>query len=176
MTVRQAARVGPTIRVSTGVGSGRTRLTAFDAALTDAGVGNFNLVRLSSVIPPASTVLPVGGADQIRGDHGDLLYCVYAAAYCSTPHAEAWAGLAWSLAIDGSGRGLFVEHEGWSEQEVSGDLEHSLESLSERRGGGFRKAGQVLTSIRCNDVPVCAVAVASYRTSGWDLDSGGDRG
>jgi arginine decarboxylase len=162
---------GPTIRVSTGVGSGRTRLTAFDAALIDAGVGDFNLVRLSSVIPPASTVLTVPGTDQIRGDHGDLLYCVYAAAYCSTPHAEAWAGLGWSLATDGSGAGLFVEHEGWSEHEVSTDVENSLRSLSERRGSRYQKAGSVITSIRCIDQPVCGVAVASYRAVGWSSDA-----
>ena len=39
------------ITVRTGTGSGRTLLSAFDHALLDAGVANFNLVTLSSVIP-----------------------------------------------------------------------------------------------------------------------------
>jgi len=33
---------------------GRTRLTAFDRALLDAGVGNMNLIRVSSVLPPGA--------------------------------------------------------------------------------------------------------------------------
>lgn len=34
--------------------TGKTRLTAFDRALLDAGVGNLNLVRVSSVLPPGA--------------------------------------------------------------------------------------------------------------------------
>ena len=44
------------IRLSRATGTGPTALAAFDAALRGAGTANFNLVRLSSVIPPASTV------------------------------------------------------------------------------------------------------------------------
>ena len=78
-------RYGLTIRVSSGKGVGRTRLSAFDAALHAAGVGNFNLLRLSSVIPRGSEVTEVGGLQQLAGAHGDRLYCVYAEAYASTP-------------------------------------------------------------------------------------------
>ena len=41
-----------TIVLSTGLGVGPTALAAFDAALLDAGVANYNLICLSSVIPP----------------------------------------------------------------------------------------------------------------------------
>jgi len=34
--------------------TGRTRLTAFDRALLGAGVGNLNLVRVTSVLPPGA--------------------------------------------------------------------------------------------------------------------------
>ena len=40
------------IRLSSGRGEGPTPLAAFDAALLDAGVSNYNLLPLSSVIPP----------------------------------------------------------------------------------------------------------------------------
>ena len=36
-----------------GKGEGEKKLTAFDAALLDAGIGNMNLLRVSSVLPPA---------------------------------------------------------------------------------------------------------------------------
>ena len=38
-----------------GIGTGSTVLNAFDAALLSAGVGNFNLLRVSSILPPHST-------------------------------------------------------------------------------------------------------------------------
>ena len=156
-----------TIRVSRGTGSGQTRLAAFDAALRDAGVGNFNVVRLSSVIPAGSVVKEVGGSDQLVGRHGDILYCVYAEAYASTPHSEAWAGVAWSERDDGSGAGLFVEHAGMTQTQVETDLRLTLEDLSLGRGGHYRAAGSTLASAYCTFHPVCAVVVASYRTSSW---------
>jgi arginine decarboxylase len=156
-----------TIRVSTGTGTGRTTLAAFDAALVAAGVGDFNLVRLSSVVPPGSTILDVDGADQLVGEHGDALYCVYAEAHASLPGHEAWAGVAWSLRDDGSGAGLFVEHEGPSHEQVATDLIHSLEDLSATRGGVYHPAGRRITGITCESLPVSAVVVATFRRAGW---------
>jgi arginine decarboxylase len=156
-----------TIRVSAGRGTGRTRLAAFDAALRDAGVGDFNLIRLSSVIPPHSSVLEVEDREQVVGGHGDRLYCVYAEAYASNPHEQAWAGVAWSTRDDRSGAGLFVEHAGSSQQTVERDLQLSLDDLSQGRGGRFVHAGQKLTSIDCVDHPVCAVVIATYRSTPW---------
>jgi arginine decarboxylase len=42
------------IKISSGVGTGPTALGAFDAALRNAGIENYNLISLSSVIPPAA--------------------------------------------------------------------------------------------------------------------------
>ncbi|HTO01714.1 MAG TPA: pyruvoyl-dependent arginine decarboxylase, partial [Microthrixaceae bacterium] len=53
---QQAATNQLTINVSGSVGHGPTSLSAFDSALAGAGVSNFNLIRLSSVIPPNSIV------------------------------------------------------------------------------------------------------------------------
>jgi arginine decarboxylase len=157
-----------TIRVSTGVGTGRTTLSAFDAALAAAGVNDFNLIRLSSVVPPGSRILEVDGHEQLKGDHGDALYCVYAEAHASLPGHEAWAGVAWSRRVDGSGAGLFVEHEGPSHEQVATDLTHSLEDLSITRGGLYEPEGRRITGITCETLPVCALVVATYRRAGWE--------
>ncbi|WP_407319972.1 pyruvoyl-dependent arginine decarboxylase [Isoptericola halotolerans] len=157
-----------TIRVSTGTGTGRTTLAAFDAALVAAGVGDFNLVRLSSVIPPGSRVLEVDGPDQLPGEHGDALYCVYAEAHASLPGHEAWAGVGWSLHDDGSGAGLFVEHEGPSHEQVATDLVHSLEDLSAARGNAYHPEGRRIAGITCESLPVCAVVVSTFRRAGWE--------
>ncbi len=171
LTTRRAPAPVPDglrIRVSAGRGSGRTRLSAFDAALRDAGVADFNLVRLSSVIPAGSTVGEVGGQEQLVGEHGDRLYCVYADAYAEGAGQQAWAGVAWSERVDGSGAGLFVEHHAVSEEDLRRDLRHSLEDLAEGRGGLYRPAGQVLSSVTCEGQEHgCAVVVASYAVAGW---------
>lgn len=164
---QEQSSYAPTIRVSAGAGAGRTRLSAFDAALRAAGVADFNLVRLSSVIPPGCEVREVAADQQIVGRHGDRLYCVYAEAHAELPHHEAWAGIAWAVRDDGSGAGLFVEHEGPSKEQVSRDLTSSLDDLIEGRGGGYSPAGRSLASVTCETEPVCAVVIASYLAQGW---------
>lgn len=159
---------GLVIRVSSGVGEGRTQLAAFDAALRSAGVENFNLIRLSSVIPPGSDVLTCAPGAQLRGGFGDPLYCVYAAGWATKPGSQAWAGVGWSRHDDGSGAGLFVEHTGVSQEEVRRRLAETLDDMAAGRGGRFAYDDEVLSNISCTGRPACAVVVASYRTVGWD--------
>jgi arginine decarboxylase len=147
---------------------GPTRLAAFDAALFDAGVAGYNIVRLSSVIPAHAEVREVAGADQMTGVPGDVAYCVYAAAYASTPGEEAWAGVAWAVSNNGSGVGLFVEHTASSELMLRHDLRLTIEAMAKTRENQHRFAGQTVSSAVCVDRPVCAVVVATYGNAGWN--------
>jgi arginine decarboxylase len=156
-----------TIRVSRGAGTGRTPLSAFDAALRAAGVANFNLVRLSSVIPPGSTVARVTGRGQLRGRWGDRLYCVYADQRATVPGEEAWAGIGWRMRADGSRAGLFVEHETPSRPALEAAIAASLEDLAAGRPEEFGPVHSVLASAVCTDQPVCALVVASYQAVSW---------
>lgn len=158
---------GLMIRVSRGYGQASTRLAAFDEALRAAGVADFNLIRLSSVIPPGSTVTVTGPQDQLVGGFGDALYCVYAAATASEPGAEACAGVGWARRQDGSGAGLFAEHSGSSEEEVRGLLRSTLGDMSANRGGNFSYEADLISQVRCECDPVSAVVVATYRAAGW---------
>jgi arginine decarboxylase len=162
-----AVRTHLEIRVSRGAGTGPTQLAAFDAALHAAGVAGYNIIRLSSVIPPHAVVRDVTGEELIEPAQGDVAYCVYAAAYASTPGEQAWAGMAWAAHRDGSGAGLFVEHTAASEFMVRRDLDATLETMSLSRGHSYRPAGQILCSAICVDHPVCAIVVATYGTAGW---------
>jgi arginine decarboxylase len=45
--------------ISRGVGESNEGLPSFDKALLEAGVGNYNLVRLSSILPASCVRLPV---------------------------------------------------------------------------------------------------------------------
>ena len=44
------------IKITSAVGSGPTTLAAFDAALQKAGIENYNLIPLSSVIPTGAAL------------------------------------------------------------------------------------------------------------------------
>jgi len=157
---------GLDITVRTGSGTARTMLAAFDNALLAAGVANFNLIALSSVIPPRSRVRTVDMT--LPGGHGDRLYCVLSAAYADQPGQVAWAGLGWST--DATTGGLFVEHHGDSEESLRELIDLSLCDMNESRGGGYGNVQKVLSSAECIDRPVCALAIAAYRISPWFSD------
>jgi len=161
---RDAVRVLP-ISIRTAAGRGRTMMSAFDDALLGAGVANFNLIRLSSVIPQPSVIS--FNTEPLRGDHGDRLYCVYAAAHAERHGETAWAGIGWVR--DASGRGLFVEHSADSEQALLDLIQLSLEDMSERRGGGYADLRHATVSAHNEEQPACALALASYEVAGWEL-------
>ena len=84
------------IQITSGTGLGPTKLAAFDAALTASGTANYNLIRLSSIIPPNSQVEALTGpVSKSLGSWGDRLYVVMADMRVDTPNVEAWAGIGW---------------------------------------------------------------------------------
>lgn len=157
------------IYVSSGIGTGTTTLSAFDHALAIAGVNNFNLLRLSSVIPPNSEIVELEGqAPKFEGSvWGDRLYTVYAEMRVDTPGQEAWAGVGWVQFGDDK-RGLFVEHEGHYEQDVRSDIEKTLNGLLKNRNNTDNpEIKMCVVGAKCQDQPVCALVVAAYKTEGW---------
>lgn len=154
-----------TIQLTTGIGIGPTPLSAFDAALLQMGVGDFNLIRLSSVIPSGSRVRHVERVEE-KARWGDRLYCVYAEQCATVPGQGAAAGIGWIVKDDDSGSGLFVEHHGSTEQEVATQIRSSLGAMAVNRGGGFDAPQMSIISAVCEDEPVCAMAMATY-SSGW---------
>ena len=158
-----ADQAGPEITIRTGAGQGHTRLSAFDHALLTAGVANFNLITLSSVIPPRSRIRLVDTV--LPGAHGDRLYCVLAAAHAEHPGETVWAGLGW--VCDETGQGLFVEHTAGSEESLLEQIELSLDDLARNRGGGYGPVQTVTASAHYVDRPACALAIAAYEIAPW---------
>jgi arginine decarboxylase len=95
------------IRVVWGTGRGPTEMAAYDAALADANVHNYNLVGVSSVIPADATVEAVGTAPDL-GAAGNRLTVVEAHANAAGPQTVS-AALGW---VTGPGPGLFYEAAG----------------------------------------------------------------
>ena len=161
------------IQISGGVGIGPTQLAAFDQAVFNAGVANYNLIYLSSVLPPHSEVVLEPHFQQPE-QWGDRLYLVMAQKRTSLRNAEAWAGIGW-VQDDKTGKGLLVEHEGHTEAEVRADIEHTLDALAENRSMKFGPKQMHVVGTKCIDLPVCALVVAVFESSSWRSMRGGNK-
>src|SRR4051794_40433892 len=148
--------VSGTIPVVSATGVGRTTLSAFHEALVAVDLGHYNIIRLSSVVPPHTEVDPHGKTPVPVGQWGDRMYCVYAAQWATEQGEQAWAGIGWVMRRDGQG-GLFVEHEGTSEQFVRTAIETSLADLVRGREDEYVAAQLTLHGAVCDGDPVCSL-------------------
>ncbi|MEU8899025.1 pyruvoyl-dependent arginine decarboxylase [Nocardia sp. NPDC048505] len=156
-----------TIEIGAATGVGPTAMSAFDAALRELGVGDANLIRLSSVIPPRA-VLERG--DRVRKPiaWGDRLYCVYAVQHASEAGESAAAGIGWVLRDDDSGAGLFVEHEAETAEEVEHLIRTSLHDMTANRPESFGPVQLTITQTESTGDPACALVLAAYHTTPWN--------
>ena len=142
-------------------------MAAFDSALNAAGVANYNLIRLSSIIPPGSKIEVFEGAIKEQpGDWGDRLYVVMAEVRVDSPNIEAWAGIGW-VQDPKTGKGLFTEHEGHSEATVKSDIVQSLRALQRTRGIDYGEIQMKVVGLTCEHEPVCALAIAVFQATNW---------
>ncbi|MFB6079469.1 MAG: pyruvoyl-dependent arginine decarboxylase [Haloferacaceae archaeon] len=153
------------IVVVSGVGDDATELGAFDAALADAGLHNYNLVTLSSVIPPGTTVVT---RDRFARDAdlavGDAVAVVLASATTAEGGSVA-AGLGWATSPEG---GVFFEVTGETEQACRDAVAASLDGARARRDWNWQD-GAVRTAVHRSDRPAAAVVVGVYGSI--DVDS-----
>jgi len=82
-------------------------MAAYDGALADAGVHNYNLVPVSSIVPAEASIEPVGTAPDL-GPPGNRLTVVEGKAVVAGPD-RATAGLGWTI---GDGPGVIYEAAG----------------------------------------------------------------
>lgn len=161
------------ISIVSSVGEGSTLLSAFDSALCNAGVSNYNLLTLSSIIPPGSSVKRVKKYQTSVSEFGHKLYVVRAEMRSYEAKKYLAAGIGWYL-LEG-GNGLFVEHELISDSKVAAraDLEFlitsSLKDLCHFRNLPFDpEKVQIQKSIaQVKDKPTCVLVIAVYQSEGW---------
>ena len=162
------------IKIVSGIGIGGNNLSAFDNALQDAGVSNYNLIRLSSIIPPNSVIEVVDRYETPDCDFGKKLYVVQAEIRSNQTGKFLAAGIGWYLLEDG--KGLFVEHEdmGDTEEAVRSEIEYriavSLRDLCRFRGIEFKESQMKskLSITQVKNKPSCALVLAIYKAESWD--------
>ena len=166
---------GLRIEVATAIGVGRTLISSFDHALWQCGVHNYNLIPLSSVIPPGAEIVVRDRCQRPNDEWGHRLYVVMAAARSATPGALVAAGLCWMQV--GDGRGVFVEHHAefthGSPEEIEAEMDcHLTTAIRDLCDLRQISAGPGAIQRRIVVAPVgaeatTALAVAVYQAEEW---------
>jgi arginine decarboxylase len=149
------------IRLVWGTATGPTELSAHDAALAEAGVADYNLVELSSVIPAEPTLEVVGEAPDL-GPIGGEVRVVQSQAVAAAD-ASAAAGIGW--ARRGDGAGVFYEVAGTDAAAVREEIETGLVAGTARRGWSVVEEDAVVRELRPADGYGAAVVLATYGES-----------
>jgi len=97
-----------------GVGRHRERLTSFELALRDAGIASFNLVTVSSIVPPQCKLVPKSRGLSRLG-HGEIVYCVMARSETNESHRLVASSIGVAIPADRSRFGYLSEHHGSGE-------------------------------------------------------------
>jgi arginine decarboxylase len=90
-----------------GASEGITPLNAFDGALLQAGIGNTNIVKMSSIVPPHCQLI-----SPIPLPPGALVPAAYGAIRSDVPGEMIAAGVAIALPEDEKRNGLIMEYSG----------------------------------------------------------------
>lgn len=154
------------IQITSGVGEGVTETAAFDAALLNAGIGNYNLLYLSSIIPPHSKIVKHRFKAR-EGEYGNRLYIVIAKRIENEVGKFAWAGLGWAQDAF-SGKGFFAEESGGDKESVNKAVNESLAGMTDNRNLLKKNANSEIIGMKCTGKPVCALVVAIFGTEPWE--------
>ncbi|MDZ7773843.1 MAG: arginine decarboxylase, pyruvoyl-dependent [Balneolaceae bacterium] len=91
-----------------GASEGHTRLNAFDNALLNAGVGDTNLMRMSSILPPGATQRDI---QQVNLPKGGLIPLAYATIDSTTPGRFISSAVAVGIPENPEEAGVIMEFE-----------------------------------------------------------------
>lgn len=92
--------------LASGTSEGTSKLGAFDNAILNAGVGNTNLIRLSSILPPRAAF-----KDKIAYNRGVLVPIAYGSISSDTKGETIAASVAIAVSIE-EGFGVIMEYSG----------------------------------------------------------------
>jgi arginine decarboxylase len=109
-----------------GVGRHREKLASFEMALRDAGIAQFNLVKISSIFPPHCKVIPrKRGLALLRP--GQILHVVLSENATNEPRRLLAASLGVAIPKNPANYGYLSEHHGFGQtDDVAGDYAEDL--------------------------------------------------
>jgi arginine decarboxylase len=114
------------IFLTKGVGKHREKLQSFEMALRDAGIAQYNLVRVSSIFPPGCRIISRNeGVAALKA--GQVVFCVLSDNATNEPHRLLAASVGLSMPSDRSRYGYLSEHHSFGQNEkTAGDYAEDL--------------------------------------------------
>jgi arginine decarboxylase len=121
------------VAATAGHAEGTTSLNAFDNALLAAGIGNINLVKISSIVPPDVDIV-----DLPRIKPGALIPTAYAWMTGSVPGEVISAAVGYALPQDRTRAGVIMEYH------AKGSLAESERMIRQMLEEAFRVRGETI--------------------------------
>ncbi len=109
-----------------GVGRSTEQLTSFELALRDAGIAPFNLVTVSSILPPRCRIIPrKEGLKHLH--HGQVVFAVMSRAASNEPNRLLAASIGCATPADKDMYGYLSEHHAFGQtEEKAGEYAEDL--------------------------------------------------
>jgi arginine decarboxylase len=139
-----------------GHAEGGTTLNAFDNALLAAGIGNINLVKVSSIVPPDVSFIEL---PKIKP--GAIVPTAYAAMTSETPGETVAAAVGYAVPDDSAKNGVIMEFHGVATRdEAERQIRAMLEEAFKVRGETIHKL-QVFAAEHTVERIGCALAAVT---------------
>lgn len=151
-----------TVYIVEGKGHGNTQISSFDAALHNAGISDYNLVYLSSIIPIGHFIKNIKSLNNLnaRPALGDKIYIVISKKYQSEKGKKACAAIGWAQRKDKSG--IFVEHSGENKNDVRAVIKTAIMDMVKYRRGNFSKIKIAQKECICRNKCLCVLVAAVF--------------
>jgi arginine decarboxylase len=147
--------------LASGVSEGYTPLNAFDGALLQAGIGNTNIVRMSSIVPPRCTLV-----EPIDLPPGALVPAAYASITSDVPGEIISASVAIALPEDENQNGLIMEYSSKGERR---QIEEIVRNMAVEgmmlRGWEIKALKSIATEYKVENVGAALAAVVLWSSS-----------
>jgi len=141
------------VAVTAGCAEGGTTLNAFDNALLQAGIGNINLIKVSSIVPPEVDVVTLPPIKP-----GAIVPTAYAALTSETPGETIAAAVGYALPVDRAKAGVIMEYHGVADRaKADRAIRAMLTEAFAVRGEEIREL-RVVAVDHCVDRIGCALA------------------
>jgi len=109
-----------------GMGKHKEKLTSFELALRSAGIAQYNLVKVSSILPPGCRIITKERGLKLLSP-GELVFCVMSENSANEPHRLIAASIGVAVPKLKSEYGYLSEHHSFGQKEDdAGDYAESL--------------------------------------------------
>ncbi len=114
--MEEFARVPSRMLFTKGVGTHKEQLRSFEIALRDAGIEKYNLVHVSSILPPRCKIISrTEGLKELKP--GQIVFCVMARCASDEPNRLVAASIGCAIPADPDMYGYLSEHHAFGQNE-----------------------------------------------------------